>query len=52
MYKDLDKIVAKPTYELDVKAVLVEPTEFIREDKYSKNILDDLLNHDNLSDEF
>ena len=34
--------------ELDVKDLLVEPTEFIREAEYSKNLLDDLLNNDDL----
>ena len=33
--KDLDKMVAEPTEELDVEALLVESTEFIREGEYS-----------------
>ena len=47
---DLDKMVAELTEELDVEALLAEPTEFIRENEYSENLLDDLLNNDDLLD--
>ena len=50
--KDLDKIVAKLMEELDVEALLAEPTEFIKEDEYSENLLDDFLNNNDLLDEF
>ena len=35
-------MVVEPIDELDVEAMLVEPTKFIQEDEYSKNLLDDL----------
>ena len=38
--------------ELDIEALLAGPIEFIREDEYSENLLDDLLNNDDLLDEF
>ena len=47
----LDKMVVDPTEELDVKALLVEPTKFIREGEYLENLLDDLLSNDDLLDE-
>ena len=50
--RDLDKMVAKPTDKLDVEALLAEPIEFIREGEYSENLLDDLLNNDDILDDF
>ena len=50
--KDLDKMVAEPMEELDIEALLAGPIEFIREDEYSENLLDDLLNHHDLLDVF
>lgn len=38
--------------ELYMEAMLAEPTEFIWVDEYSINLLDDLLNNDDLLDEF
>ena len=35
LFKDLDKMVAEPTEELDVEALLAEPTKFIKKDEYS-----------------
>ena len=49
--KELHKMVAKPTKELNVEAILAKPTEFIREGEYSENLLDNLLNNDNLLDD-
>ena len=43
--------MAKLTEELDIEALWAEPTEFIREDEYSENMLDDLLNNDDLLDD-
>ena len=48
---ELDKMVAKPIEELDVEALLAKPTEFIQGGEYSKNLLDDLLNNDDLLDD-
>ena len=45
-------MIIELTDELDVEAMLTEPTEFICEDEYSKNSLDDLLNNDDLLDKF
>ena len=50
--KDLVKMVAELIEELNVKALLAEPIEFIRECEYSENMLDDLLNNDDLLDKF
>ena len=50
MSKELNKIVVEPTKELDIEALLAEPTEFIHESEYSENLLDDLLNNDDLLD--
>ena len=33
LFRDLDKMIAKPTDELDVKAMLAKPTEFIQKDE-------------------
>ena len=33
LFRDLDKMIAKPIDELDVKAMLAEPTEFIQKDE-------------------
>ena len=44
-------MVAELTEELDVMALLAESVEFIRECEYSKNLLDDLLNNDDLLDD-
>ena len=41
-------MVVKRIKELNVEALLAEPIEFIRESEYSKNLLDDLLNNDDL----
>ena len=49
--RDLDKIVAELTDEFDVEALLAERSEFIREDEYSENLLDDLHNTDDLLNE-
>ena len=49
--KNFDKMVAEPIEELDVKALLAEPIELIREGEYLENLLDDLLNNDDLFDE-
>ena len=49
---ELNKMVAEPTYELDIEALLAEPSEFIRKSEYSENLLDDLLNNDDLLDDF
>ena len=49
--RGLDKIVAEMTEKLDIKALLTEPTGFIREDEYLESLLDDLLNNDDLLDE-
>ena len=45
-------MVAELIEELDVEGLLAEPTEFIKEGEYSENLLDDLLNNDDLLDEF
>lgn len=45
-------MIVEPTNKLDVEAMLAEPIEFIKEDEYSKNLLDVLLNNDDLLDEF
>ena len=50
--KELNKMVAELTEELDVEDLLAEPTKFIREGEYLKNMLDDLLNNDDLLDDF
>ena len=34
--RELNKMVAEPTEELDVATLLAKPTKFIREDEYSK----------------
>ena len=49
--KELDKIVVKPIEELDIEDLLAEPTEFVRKGEYSKNLLHDLLNNDDLLDD-
>ena len=49
--KDLDKMVAELIKELDVEALLAKPMVFIQEGEYSKNLLDDLLNNDDLLDD-
>ena len=49
---DLDKMVVESTEELDVEALLMEPTKFIRGGEYLENLLDDLLNNYELLDEF
>ena len=45
-------MVAKLTKELDVEALLADSKKFIREDEYLENWLDDLLNNNDLLDEF
>ena len=49
--RELNKMVAEATEELDVEALLAKPIEFIREGEYSENLLDDLLNNDDLLDD-
>ena len=39
------------TSELDIEATVAKLMEFIRENEYSENLLDGLLNHDDLLDE-
>ena len=51
LFEDLDKMIVEPIDELDVQAMLAKPIEFIKEDEYSENLLDDLLNNDDLLDE-
>ena len=50
--RNLDKMVVKLIEELDVEALLVESTKYIKKGEYSENLLDDLLNNDDLLDEF
>ena len=52
MSRDLDKMVAKMMEELDVEALLDKPTEFIKEDECSKILLYNLLNDDDLLNEY
>ena len=44
-------MATEPSEEFDVKALLAEPIEFIRENEYFENMLDDLLNNNDLLDE-
>ena len=49
--KELDEMNVESMEELDVRTLLAEPTEFIREGEYLENLLDYLLGNDDLLDE-